>query len=269
MSTRHATLALTLCAVLAACSSGGTEPEPPVPMPSQLRSDNLLAVAAIAQRAQYTASVVNQLFRIASLEVLTDLPAKPSGACSGGGDYSYTSAPATDTLVLHQCVLKAFTYRKGTLTYVSASSNGVPAGQTLTLTDVGIDQPSTGLSADVSGTVEETPSNAGTWRTSTDIKLAAGTRIDTWKYTMNLQPSGNAVLGELTIQTSRLPFPVVVQWTVGKPGFVVKATDGSSVTVALDETMRGTAELRSAQGSTSQQTITAADFQAALARESF
>ena len=220
-------------------------------------------------RDRYTATVVNQLFRIASLEVLTDLPAKPSGACSGGGDYSYTSASSTDTLVLHQCVLKAFTYRKGTLTYVSAPGNGVPAGQTLTLTDVGIDQPSSGLSVDVSGSVEETVSNATTWRTSTDVKLAAGTRLDTWKYTISPEASGNAVLGELKMQTSRLTFPVLVQWTVGKPGFIVQAPDGSAMTVALDDRMQGTAQIRSVQGTLSQQPIAAADFQAAMARERF
>lgn len=267
MSTRHAPLALTLCAALAACSSGGADPEPP--QPSQLNPDNLLQVAALAQRAQYTATFVNQLFRIAAVEVLTDLPAKTSGACSGGGDYSYTTAAPTETLVLHQCGLKAVTYRKGTLTYVSTSGNGGQTGQTLTLTDVGVDQAATGLSFDVSGTVEENMSNAPAWRAVSSVKLSAGTRSDTWKYTMNAQPSGDTVLGELTLQTTRLPFAVVVQWTVGKQGFIVKGADGSSVTVVLDGTMRATAELRSAQGTTSQHSIAAADFQAALARESF
>jgi hypothetical protein len=261
MTQTYAPLALALCALLTACGSGESPPEPD--KPALLNSTNMVEAIAIAQRAQDSVLVVNQLFRLASIELLTDLPAKTAGPCSGGGDFSYTGTGQQHSLQLRQCQLKDYRYRKGTLGYVEAQD-----GTTLTLTDVGFDMPLLSLSFDVVGTVVESQIAMQPKRVAGDVKISAGAISDSWKYTLTSQPaaSGDLVVGEMTLQTSRLPFSMVMQWTVEKPGATLRAPDGSSVTVISYDGTRGVAELGVPGRPPARQEFTSTDLQAMLKR---
>ncbi len=260
MTHSHAPYALALCALLTACGSGS--PIEPVE-PAQLNATNLVDALAVAQRAQDSVLVVNQLFRLASIELLTDLPAKTAGACSGGGDFSYTGSGQQHSLQLRQCQLKDYRYRKGSLGYVEAADRN-----TLTLTDVGFDMPLISLSFDVAGTVVESQMAMQPKRVVGDVKVSAGAVSDSWKYTLTSQPgaSGEVVVGEMSLQTSRLPFSMAMQWTVEKPGVTLRAPDGSSVTVVSYDGLRGVAELGAPGRSPTRQEFTSAELQAALKR---
>lgn len=255
-------LTLPVSVLLAACGSGGDASPPDDPFAtSQLNSGNALETIALAQRAQDSALVLNQLFRLASAELLTELPAKTAGACSGGGDFSYTATAPYQSLQLNQCQLKNYRYRKGALTQVDTSDGG-----TLTLTDVGFDQTSTGLSFDASGTVTESVS-AGQWRWSGEVKIGSGPHSDAWKYSLQMAAGSAAsevVTGEMSLQSSRLKAPLTVRWLAGSPALVIQAADGSSITVTTDAQTQGTAQLRAPGGATTQRSFTSADLQAAM-----
>lgn len=261
MTQPHAPYALALCVLLTACGSGESPVEPD--KPAQLNGSNLVDALAIAQRAQDSVLVVNQLFRLASIELLTDLPAKTAGSCSGGGDFSYTGAGQQHSLQLRQCQLKDYRYRKGTLGYVEA-----PDSTTLTLTDVGFDMPLISLSFDVAGTVVESQIATQPRRVAGDVTVSAGAVSDRWKYTLTSQPgaSGDLIVGEMSLQTSRLPFSMGMQWTVQKPGVTLRAPDGSSVTVVSYDGVRGVAELGVPGRSPTRQEFSSAELQAALKR---
>ncbi|MDL5030713.1 hypothetical protein QRD43_02245 [Pelomonas sp. APW6] len=72
--------------------------------------------------------------------------------------------------------------------------------------------------------------------------------------------------GDKSLQTSRLPFSMVMQWTVEKPGATLRAPDGSSVTVISYDGARGVAELGIPGRPMARQAFTSADLQAALKR---
>ncbi|MGM9516858.1 hypothetical protein ACS5PK_21615 [Roseateles sp. DB2] len=251
-----------MSALLTACGSGSGPSQPDDPLAnSQLNSGNVLQSIALAQRAQDSALVLNQLFRLASAELLAELPAKSTGACSGGGDFSYSATAQYQSLQLNQCQFKSYRYRKGTLTHVDAASGG-----TLTLTDVGFDQSAIGMSFDASGTVTESLS-AGQWRWRGDVKIGAGQHSDVWKYSLETaanSASADVITGEMSLQSSRLKAPLTVRWLAGNPGLVIQSADGSSVTVTTDGQTRGTAQLRSPSGATMQHSFTADELQAAM-----
>lgn len=255
-------LTLPVSVLLAACGSGGDTSPPDDPFAtSQLNSGNALETIALAQSAQDSALVLNQLFRIASRELLTELPAKTAGACNGGGEFSYTTTTQYKSLRLNQCQLLSYLYRKGTLTQVETA-----VGDTLTLTDVGVDQSASGRSFDASGTVTESQI-AGQWRWSGDVQIGAGPHRDVWKYSLQGSANGaseDPVIGEMSLQSSRLKAPLTVRWLAGSPALVIQAADGSSITISADGQSEGTAQLRAPGGATTQRSFTAADLQAAM-----
>lgn len=260
MTKLHTPLALALCAVLAACG-GGSGSTDDVAAKSQLNSGNARVAIALSQRAQDSALVVNNLYKLASIEVLKDLPDTTAGACSGGGDFSYAATAQQESLQLRQCQLANYRYRKGTLTYA-----GTAAGSALTLADVGFDMPLLGMSFDVSGTVAESVGAGQQMAWTGDIRIASGAHSDSWKYTLQAPPAGsdaNDVSGELSLQTSRLQFPLSVRWMAGNPSLVIQAPDGSSVTVSAARATQGTAQLRSATGAVSPLSFTSAELSAA------
>ncbi len=254
-------LAIVLCGLLTACGGGGagdTHDDPVIP--SQLNSSNMMDAVALSLRAQSTVQVLNQLFRLASREVLTELPEKPAGACSGGGSYSYTRTAQQHRLQLQQCQLANYRYRKGTLTSEESS-----ASTSLTLTDVGFDMPQADLSFDVAGVVTETLSDAKQWRWVGDVKIASVAHTDTWKYTLQSPAAGTeAPTGELSLQSSRIKTPLTVRWKTGTPSLVVQAPDGSSVSIIGAEGSQLVAQLRASNGATSQRNITDTELRTAM-----
>lgn len=253
--------AIALCGLLAACGGGGaSDPHDDPVSPSQLNSSNMLDVVSLSLKAHDTAQVLNQLFRLASIEVLTELPAKSSGACSGGGSFSYTSTAQQQSLQLQQCQLRNYRYRKGTLT-----SQGSSASSSLTLTDVGFDMPQTDMSFDVAGVVTETLSDAKQWRWVGEVKIASGAHSDSWKYTLQSPAAGaDPATGELSLQSSRIKVPLTVRWTPGSPGLVVQAPDGSSLSVIGASATQLAVQLRAPNGATSQGSITEAELRTAM-----
>lgn len=259
---RFSLLTISMSVMLAACGSGDGASAADDPFAkSQLNTGNALESIALAQRAQDSALRLNQLFRLASVELLTELPAKTTGACSGGGDFNYTTTAQFKSLQVNQCQLKSYRYRKGTLTQVDTADGGA-----LTLTDVGFDQSDIGISFDASGTVAETLS-AGQWRWNGDVKIGAGSHSDVWKYSLQMAASGAATdvaTGEMSLQSSRLKAPLTVRWLAGSPALVIQSADGSSITVTTDGQTQGTAQLRAPSGATTQRSFTAAELQTAM-----